>query len=55
MDGRLTGEHGVGMTVRDYLGFQMSGAEIALMKRVKAAFDPTAILNPGKIFPEDMS
>jgi glycolate oxidase len=53
MDGRLTGEHGVGMTVKDYLRLQMSEGEISLMKRVKAAFDPKGILNPGKIFPEE--
>jgi len=31
----------------------MSPAEIALMKRIKYAFDPKGILNPGKIFPEE--
>ena len=53
MGGKLTGEHGVGITVKEYMGLQMSGAEIALMKRVKAAFDPKGILNPGKIFPDE--
>jgi glycolate oxidase len=52
MDGRLTGEHGVGITVKDYLGLHTSPAEIALMKRIKHAFDPKGLLNPGKIFPE---
>jgi glycolate oxidase len=53
MGGRLTGEHGVGITVKNYLGLQMSPGEIALMKRIKAAFDPKGILNPGKIFPDE--
>ena len=34
-----------------YIGIELSPEEIALMKRVKAAFDPNGILNPGKIFP----
>ena len=53
MGGKLTGEHGVGITAKDYMKIQMSPAEIALMKRIKYAFDPKGILNPGKIFPED--
>ena len=53
MGGSLTGEHGVGITVKDYLGLQMSDAEIALMKRIKGAFDPKGILNPGKIFTDN--
>jgi glycolate oxidase subunit GlcD len=53
MGGSLTGEHGVGITVKDYLPMQISVSEIALMKRVKEAFDPKGILNPGKIFKND--
>lgn len=53
MEGKLTGEHGVGLTAKSYMAMQMSGAEIDLMKRVKAAFDPDSILNPGKIFPDE--
>ncbi len=53
MQGKLTGEHGVGITARDYMSLQMSPAEIALSKRIKAAFDPKGLLNPGKIFPPD--
>ena len=53
MGGKLTGEHGVGITAKDYMKIQMSPAEIALMNRIKYAFDPKGILNPGKIFPEE--
>ena len=52
MEGKLTGEHGVGITVKDYLGLQMTADEIGLMKRIKHAFDPKGLLNPGKIFPD---
>ena len=52
MQGKLTGEHGVGITVKDYLGLQMTPHEIGLMKRIKHAFDPKGLLNPGKIFPD---
>lgn len=49
-NGSISAEHGVGMTKRDYLGYSRSEAEIALMKSIKAAFDPNGIMNPGKIF-----
>lgn len=52
MQGKLTGEHGVGITVKDYLGLQMTTEEIGLMKRIKQAFDPKGLLDPGKIFPD---
>ena len=34
-----------------FLPIELSADEIALMQRVKAAFDPAGLLNPGKIFP----
>jgi glycolate oxidase len=52
LEGSITGEHGIGYTKSQYLHLELSPDEIALMKRVKAAFDPDGILNPGKIFPE---
>ena len=52
LEGSISGEHGIGVTKSRYLGLELSPAEIALMKRVKDAFDPTGILNPGKIFPD---
>ncbi|SPD76053.1 Glycolate oxidase subunit GlcD [uncultured Desulfobacterium sp.] len=53
MGGKLTGEHGVGITAKDYMTIQMTPVEIDLMKRVKYAFDPKGLLNPEKIFPDD--
>jgi glycolate oxidase len=51
MGGSITGEHGVGMEKRDYLGEMFSPEEIACMHRIRAAFDPHGIANPGKMFP----
>ena len=53
MGGKLTGEHGVGLTAKNYMSIQMGPTEIALMKRIKAAFDPKGLLNPKKIFPDE--
>ncbi len=49
-EGSISGEHGVGFTKAPYLGLELSPETIALMKRVKHAFDPQGILNPGKIW-----
>jgi len=50
MGGAVSGEHGIGCDKKAYLPLQMSEAHLALMKRIKLAFDPHGILNPGKIF-----
>ncbi len=50
-DGSITGEHGVGIEKREYMPLMYSPAELQLMLDVKAVFDPTGLLNPGKIFP----
>ena len=52
LEGSISGEHGIGFTKAPYLGLELSPEEIAVMKRVKSAFDPYGILNPGKIFPD---
>jgi glycolate oxidase len=51
LEGSISGEHGIGFAKAPYLPIELSPDDIALMKRVKAAFDPNNILNPGKIFP----
>jgi glycolate oxidase len=50
MGGTITGEHGVGLTKAQYLEMEICRAELDLMSRIKKAFDPLGILNPGKIF-----
>ena len=50
--GTLSGEHGVGLTKAPYLRMELSEDAIALQRRIKQAFDPNNIMNPGKIFPE---
>ena len=52
LGGVISGEHGIGVTKSAYIGRNLSADAIALMKRVKQAFDPHGLLNPGKIFPE---
>ena len=50
LEGSISGEHGIGFAKAPYLSLELDAAQIDLMKRVKAAFDPHGILNPGKIF-----
>ena len=50
LEGSISGEHGIGFAKAPYLSLELDAAQIALLKRVKAAFDPHGILNPGKIF-----
>jgi len=49
--GVLTGEHGVGVEKRDLMGVMFTEADLAQQQRVKCAFDPDQLLNPGKVFP----
>jgi glycolate oxidase len=55
LEGAITGEHGIGLSKMEYLSMQLDQPEIALMQRIKKAFDPEGILNPGKIFREPAS
>jgi len=47
--GTISGEHGIGVLKREYLGMACGESDILLMRRIKEAFDPRGILNPGKI------
>jgi glycolate oxidase len=49
--GVLTGEHGVGVEKRDLMPEMFSEVDLAHQQRLKCAFDPTSLLNPGKVFP----
>ena len=51
MGGSITGEHGIGVEKRDYLPAMFNADEIDCMQRLRRAFDPLEISNPGKMFP----
>ena len=51
LGGTITGEHGVGIEKLAQMCVQFSGAELAAFTALKQAFDPLALLNPGKVIP----
>jgi glycolate oxidase len=51
--GTVSGEHGIGIAKKAYLARQIGPGGVAVMRRIKQAFDPDRILNPGKIFVDD--
>ena len=50
--GVLTGEHGVGVEKRDLMGTMFDESDLGHQQRLKCAFDPEGLLNPGKMFPQ---
>ena len=48
--GSISAEHGVGLTKKPYLHYTRDETEIAYLRAIKQAFDPSGIMNPGKIF-----
>ena len=52
LGGTISGEHGIGYSQKSYMPIAFSPEELDLMRRIKSAFDPKGILNPGKIFPD---
>ncbi len=55
MGGSITGEHGVGIEKREFMPLMYTPDELAAMWDIKEIFDPQKILNPGKIFPKDLT
>lgn len=50
LGGTISGEHGLGFAKKGYLHMAADKNKMELMKRVKRAFDPKNIMNPGKVF-----
>jgi FAD/FMN-containing dehydrogenase len=50
-DGSISAEHGLGQSKRDVIADYKDGYELELMRGVKALFDPTGLMNPGKVLP----
>ena len=53
--GSISGEHGIGLEKSDFMPFIFSEADLAFMQRLKVAFNPTGLCNPGKVFPTKKS
>jgi glycolate dehydrogenase FAD-linked subunit len=53
--GSISGEHGIGLEKADFMPFIFSAADLAFMQRLKAAFNPEGLCNPGKVFPTKKS
>jgi glycolate oxidase len=53
--GSISGEHGIGLEKADFMPFIFSAADLATMQRLKNAFNPTGLCNPGKVFPTKKS
>ena len=52
LDGTLSGEHGIGLVKKDYVGKELDKVSLGYMRAIKQQFDPDNILNPGKCFPD---
>ena len=50
VDGSISAEHGVGTLKAEYLNYSRSAEQIAAMRGLKSVFDPSGIMNPGKLF-----
>ncbi|MCB2190155.1 MAG: FAD-binding protein [Deltaproteobacteria bacterium] len=54
LGGVISGEHGVGVHKAQFLELELGQEQIKLMQRIKKAFDPKGIMNPGKLWPPEM-
>lgn len=52
LGGTLSGEHGIGVMKAPFMEMELGATGLGMMQRIKQAWDPNNILNPGKIFPE---
>ncbi|MFD2514544.1 FAD-binding oxidoreductase [Pontibacter locisalis] len=50
LGGTISGEHGIGLVQKSYIGIALNEVQLRLMRGIKDTFDPHGILNPGKIF-----
>lgn len=50
LGGTVSGEHGIGFHKAEFLAWQLGRTQMELLKRIKKAFDPKGILNPGKLW-----
>ena len=51
LNGTLSGEHGIGMVKREFVGLEIDPVTLELMQKIKRQFDPKGILNPEKKLP----
>ena len=51
LGGTISGEHGIGTAKRPFIEMELKPEVLGLMERIKTAFDPDGIMNPGKVFP----
>ncbi|MDE2148271.1 MAG: FAD-binding protein [Gammaproteobacteria bacterium] len=51
LEGTISGEHGVGLAKREFVGWEIDAPTLDAMRSIKRAFDPLGILNPGKALP----
>lgn len=54
LKGTLSGEHGIGYVQKKYMDIAFNSVQLQVMQGIKAVFDPNGILNPGKIFPDNL-
>jgi len=55
LGGSITGEHGIGLEKKAYIGLLFNETDLEAMARVRRSFDPTGRFNPAKLFPTPMS
>ena len=54
LKGTLSGEHGIGFVQKNFMDIAFTRTHLELMESIKRVFDPNNVLNPGKIFPDEL-